>query len=100
MSPEEERQAKIKLIEQEGIRRAGKPAWDAEMAAIGQLGGFSLEQIDHILKTPDTAVDQIRFVGAEALLRRAQDGDQAASEAYDNRRREERKRWREIKGRS
>jgi hypothetical protein len=99
MTPQEERDAKIKLIEVEGKRRAGEGQWQAEMTAIKKLGGFSLEQIDAILQTPDSAVDVIRHVGAEALLRREEAGDKDAAEAYAKRRAAERKAWREMKGR-
>ena len=99
MTPQEERDAKLKLLDAEGKLRAGEAQWQTEMNYIAKAGGFSLEQIDHLLKTPDSAVDTIRHISREATLHAMQNGDKGAEQSYSERREAERKAWREMKGR-
>ena len=99
MTPEEDKQQKIRLLDIEGKRRAGEAQWQEEMSYIAKAGGFTMEQVDRLLNEPDSAVDRIRHVSREAMLHAMQNGDAGAERAYTERRREERKRWREERGR-
>jgi hypothetical protein len=91
---------RVQNVEADGKRRYGDDAWQNYMAAIHRANprGIDPGVVQATLNTPDPA-SAFATAGRECLIREASDGDAEAEATYSKIREEERRSYRERKGR-